>query len=586
MVKTRWLLLLLALAALGWFVFQLLGPRPAIHVSPQTTFVTEPLDENGLPDLEQYWLEQGRAGVRPENNAAVLIWRATWPGDLAPEHRQALGHALGITPLPSADEALESPYSDQVRAAIAGWLSRQGHASSAEPIASPESGNAATQSDGARNPDAQASVGQPGISAGGPAVAPEHVEQIITEAIGRPWTSERIPPLAEWVARNQEPLDLLLTASRRPHYYSPSPSLLDDVDESLINVLLPGIQKMRDLVRALKVRAMWHLGEGRVGPAWQDLLACHSMAQLTAKGNTLVEHLVAIAIRQMANQGTLVLLSHDDLSPDEARQVKADLEQLPALPPMATAIDRGERLFFIDTILRWATGRPMGVGQNLGGPVPHVLLLITMDWNRILRQGNHWYDRIAAALDQPTRQERQAAIAAINADMAQLQSQATPTRLLSGLLSRRRRSDALSGVLLGTLLPAVDAAASAEDRAATQLELVRTAAALAAHRVEQDGYPETLGELVPRFLAAVPIDPYTDQPLIYVRRGSGYLVYSRFENGADDGGTDVGGDIVQGEWLDERPGGRVDRAKTDLVVRIPVPEFRMPGPWDAATRRH
>jgi hypothetical protein len=110
------------------------------------------------------------------------------------------------------------------------------------------------------------------------------------------------------VATNKKPLDMLVEASQRPRCYFPSPSLLDRERESLVAMLLPGVQGVREAGRSLPVRAMWHLGEGRLNEAWKDLLAVHRIGRLTAQGQTLVEQLVGIAIDGLAREGTLTLL--------------------------------------------------------------------------------------------------------------------------------------------------------------------------------------------------------------------------------------------------------------------------------------
>lgn len=57
------------------------------------------------------------------------------------------------------------------------------------------------------------------------------------------------------------------------------------------------------------------------------------------------------------------------------------------------------------------------------------------------------------------------------------------------------------------------------------------------YSLEQGRPPEKLEELVPEYLPAVPLDPFTDSPLIYRRGGDGYLLYSVGPDGADDGGA-------------------------------------------------
>ena len=64
-------------------------------------------------------------------------------------------------------------------------------------------------------------------------------------------------------------------------------------------------------------------------------------------------------------------------------------------------------------------------------------------------------------------------------------------------------------------------------------------------------------------------------PLIYERRGDGYLLASVGVNGVYDGGDDMSGDIGGGEWQQTRG---VLLEKSDLVVRMPVPQRPAPQP--------
>jgi hypothetical protein len=64
--------------------------------------------------------------------------------------------------------------------------------------------------------------------------------------------------------------------------------------------------------------------------------------------------------------------------------------------------------------------------------------------------------------------------------------------------------------------------------------------AVAVERFRRDnagGLPESLTALVPRFLPAVPQDPLSGAPLLYVRDESSYTIYSVGPNGKDEGGV-------------------------------------------------
>ncbi len=56
------------------------------------------------------------------------------------------------------------------------------------------------------------------------------------------------------------------------------------------------------------------------------------------------------------------------------------------------------------------------------------------------------------------------------------------------------------------------------------------------YRMKTGHYPESLDALVPEFLDAVPLDPFTGQPLIYRLQDGGVLIYSVGSNKKDDGG--------------------------------------------------
>ncbi len=63
------------------------------------------------------------------------------------------------------------------------------------------------------------------------------------------------------------------------------------------------------------------------------------------------------------------------------------------------------------------------------------------------------------------------------------------------------------------------------------------AVAMERFRLANRRWPQNLGELKPRYLKAVPMDPFSGQPLRMVRKSSALIVYSVGENQLDDGGT-------------------------------------------------
>ena len=539
--------LALALFLVGmtaWAIYQFLREIPIV-VSKETTFITEPLAEDGLPDYQQYFLDQGFEGVTPENNAAVLLWQALWPMNLDEKYRPLMCDALGIAKSPSEEEALEAVHSEEVQESVADWLVEKYPA----PLNSHQ---------GDWNMELRQVT----------------TEEVINEATSRPWTSDDIPPLAEWVEANRPALDLLVEAGKRPKYYSPPPNYLDGSREGIIATLLPMAQNMREATKSLIVRAMWLMGEGRPEEAWDSLGTILQYARFNAQGNNLVEHIVAIAIEEIALQRVVQVISNQSTSLELARTILIQLRELPRFPNLSRKVDHGERIVIVEGILGFATGRSNGM--NTQG---ESLMKYSADFNLILKQINQHYDRLTELSGIASRSDR---IAGIEQFEKELEIRGNKASNVKGrgtelLVSRERRSEAIAEVFISLTTPAMKSICESQDSADTRRDLAIVAAALAVYRLKHGEHPEELEQLAPGILEEVPIDLYSEQPFIYRRMPEGgYLLYSVYLNGIDDGGTDLDGEIIGGEWADDPQ--EFEQDDCDLVIRVPFPAFQLPEP--------
>ena len=364
-----------------------------------------------------------------------------------------------------------------------------------------------------------------------------------SRATNRPWTAKDYPQVAAWLAANEKPLAVVVEATGRPAYYNPLVSRPgpDGKPTGMIGALLPSVQKVREAAAALAARAMLRLGEGKPDESWADLLACHRLGRLVGRGGTLIEALVGYAIDAVAAGATLAYLDHPGLTAQTLRGRLKELQALPPVPPVADNIDRGERLFYLDSVQMLRKGQLDMAGGAAKKPDPEeVKRLAALDWDLVARDSTGWFDRMVAALRLPTRAERVKALGAAEAELKALAGKRPAgDDALHRLLRQgggKAASQQVSNTLLTLLLPAIGKVADAHDRSLQVERNLHVATALAAYRAEHGKYPAKLEDLAPAYFEAVPDDLFAGRPLVYKPAEKGYVLYSVGVNGKDDGG--------------------------------------------------
>jgi len=90
--------------------------------------------------------------------------------------------------------------------------------------------------------------------------------------------------------------------------------------------------------------------------------------------------------------------------------------------------------------------------------------------------------------------------------------------------------------LSAMLVPAMTMATEEEVKSQARMSIVRAALAVEEWRLAHGRWPDSLDDLVPGLLDAVPEDPFSEATLRYARTESGVVVYSVGPDGQDDGG--------------------------------------------------
>jgi len=134
-------------------------------------------------------------------------------------------------------------------------------------------------------------------------------------------------------------------------------------------------------------------------------------------------------------------------------------------------------------------------------------------------------------------------------------------------------AEGAGGILASVALPGIASIhmSTAETEARQRLAYLGLAAT--AYRAERGGYPRELSELVPRYIEAIPTDPFSGKRLKMLAVEGGLVLYSVYRDGEDDGGKD--------NWY---PGGDWE-ADLSFCLGAAYEERRLKPAQEAAKRR-
>ena len=485
-------------------------PKGKFTIGKETTYVTGPLYKYGYINYQAALNERLRRGATPENNACVLLWKAIGPHPQWSRINKGHFEALGMQAPPEKGDY----YVD-----FSSYVKRELKIQGKERI--------------------------------------EQLENHLNRAGKRPWSANEHPQVAAWLKANENPLAIIIEATKRTHYFSPSTSSGD-----LLGKYMPESTACREWGKALVARAMLRVNDGRIDEAWQDLLACHRLGRLCGGGGTLIECLLSFAIETMASNADLAFLERADVDAKRVRGCLRDLQALSPLPQPADAVDLAERFSFLEEIMLIDRhGIPYLERLSTVGPekAPTELqkhLLDDVDWDQGLRNANRWYDRIVAAMRQNEYSMRAKQLEQIHGDLKAMKKRLLERDLIKLLGDAKNKGEVVCDLSFLLLIPSATKVQEAADRVEQSKRNLHIAFALAAYQRENGRYPPTLDALTPKYLAKIPNDLFTGAPLIYRPSEKGFLLYSVGPNGKDD----------EGCGTDDDPKG------DDLAIRMPPPK--------------
>lgn len=310
------------------------------------------------------------------------------------------------------------------------------------------------------------------------------------------------------VTNNAAVLQAFDESLQAPEFQVPEYQFADEV---------PYLSEWKSVGQIAAIRAQFDYRAGKEPEAFAQALNLVRMGnRMQNAGGPILHYLVGEAVRALGVNAIRGWVADTKLNSAQLTQVAADLRVLCDNSAALTNSLRVEYQAMKQALVDIRAGRNSGYAQ--GVPLAKVHILPVYNEQKTLAKFAGYIRTLQAGITQPAAQ----------IDLTAYQRPSAPIKMLLG------------GNLVGDLMFYMVAPALGGDKksaAKVKAEATLGLLAIKAFQLKHGKLPETLEELVPEFLPAVPMDDYDGKPLRY--RPAERLLYSVGSDFKDDGGIET-----------------------------------------------
>jgi hypothetical protein len=365
-----------------------------------------------------------------------------------------------------------------------------------------------------------------------------------------------------WIEQNDAAWRALVRAANKPYCWREYRLLRpNDPDLGVVvgdtpmmpigDDLLGSLENLLDLAR-WRIRV--HVRSGRTQAAVDDCLALIKAGAQWRGDKLVVESHMGLSLTSTGYYSLLGILTRAEVSKESLRDLADQLRGVEPDPRKIWNL-RSDRLLFLDVVQHWFTRGGIGGGHL----IPKSLWPLVCECSVKMSMGplptqppfHQQETHMLIALLHARRNATVAQYEALNEQTQKIVTRTPHEVRASGLRLPVECPDivnreihlhghwrnaryfvvsclALAASRLGEL--------AHEDRAV--YDAVLTVIAAKRYQSDRGDYPQSLEQLVQAgYIAHLPLDPYSDKPLVYRRMETGFLLYSVGHDMKDDGGT-------------------------------------------------
>ncbi|MFC1603544.1 hypothetical protein ACFL5F_00830 [Planctomycetota bacterium] len=382
----------------------------------------------------------------------------------------------------------------------------------------------------------------------------------LPESDWSPLTDTECEYISPWIKRNEAAWREFAAGALKPYCYKAYQYYPNGVDYWSFGFGVP--QVLRKLAWLGIWKSRINMKQGQIQQGFEDCLTVARAGSHWQGKGRIDQQFSGQSMSSLALQEILHIAATENLPATDLKQLQQQLSRI--YPEGYPRINmETEKLVFLDTVQRVFTDDGFGGGHLIPGRYMEIFEVWTYDdsearmfalplstaagmvharRDETIRKGNEIYDRYNQ-MCKMTPYEKYAR--RIGDDKIYLS------------LSHDRY------FLIRRLMRAMYGVSEFTYRREALYQATIVTLALKHCRLEKNEYPETLSELIAAgFLDELPMDPYSDKPLVYKKTDDDFIIYSVGRNFTDDGG----------EYAKDRSGNIRTWSDNDDTVFWPLPK--------------
>jgi hypothetical protein len=318
-------------------------------------------------------------------------------------------------------------------------------------------------------------------------------------------------------------------------------------------ILLPHLAKMKSITQVLNLRACAELAAGRTNEAFESVTLMLWVGDSLQEEMFLISQLVRIAGQQIATQPFWEGLARHQWSEAQLKEMQERFLRVDFISALdrTLADERAGCIAAIDWVLK--KKNPAEAFALFNSDELPVNSSIPADslFGRLIPSGWFYFEKanVGEFMDRLTTGTWDLSSRVIYPRTVDENNRQFLDRIKRGPM------DAFWNhyIFAKMLLPALEKSSVKFARAQSTANQAALACALERHWLAHGKYPEALTELVPKFIAKIPNEVVSDQPMRYRRTEQGFTLYSAGWDGTDDGGTLLrsakNNETEKGDWV-------------------------------------